>query len=73
MATFEDVQQYVNELTSLARQLNTFASGLKGVRAEQSGRKPSAVREDAPEYIVAGAEEFSGVLFSEDELNRLNS
>lgn len=69
----EDVQKYVNELTSLARQLNTFASGLKGVRAEQSGRKPSAIRENAPEYLVDYSEEFSGVLFSEDDLNRLNS
>lgn len=69
----EDAQKYVNELTSLARQLNTFASGLKGVRAEQSGRKSSAVREDAPEYIVDYSEEFSGVLFSENDLNMLNS
>lgn len=69
----EDVQKYVNELTSLARQLNTFASGLKGVRAELSNKKPSAIREDAPEYVVGSVEEFSGVLFSEDDLNRLNS
>lgn len=69
----EDAQKYVNELTSLARQLNTFASGLKGVRAEQSGRKSSAVREDAPEYIVDYSEKFSGVLFSENDLNMLNS
>ncbi|MBI4759974.1 MAG: four helix bundle protein [Chloroflexota bacterium] len=69
----EDVQKYVNELTSLARQLNTFASGLKGVRTELSNKKPSAVREDSPAYIAVSAEEFSGVLFSEDDLNSLNS
>ena len=33
-----DVLKYVAELTSLARQLNTFASGLKTVRAEQPRR-----------------------------------
>lgn len=38
-----DVQKYVADLTSLARQLNAFASGLKTVRAEQTGRKPEAV------------------------------
>jgi four helix bundle protein len=68
-----DVQKYVNGLTSLARQLNTFASGLKGVRAEQSNKKPSAVREESPEYIIANFEEFSGALFSEDDLSRLNN
>ena len=30
-----EVREYVNGLTALARQLNTFASGLKTVRAEQ--------------------------------------
>jgi four helix bundle protein len=69
----KDVQEYVDRLTSLARQLNSFASGLKGVRAEQSNKKPSAVREESPEYIIANFEEFSGVLFSEDDLSRLNN
>jgi hypothetical protein len=68
-----DVQKYVDGLTSLARQLNTFASGLKGVRADQSNKKPSAVREESPEYIIADSEEFSGVLFSDDDLGRLNN
>ena len=69
----EDVQEYVDRLTSLARQLNSFASGLKGVRAEQSNKKSSVVREDSPKYIVASPEEFSGVLFSEDDLDRLKA
>ena len=42
-----DVQKYVAELTSLARQLNTFASGLRTVHSEQTGKKTSAVRESA--------------------------
>ena len=67
-----DVQKYVADLTSLARQLNTFASGLKTVRADQTGRKPNAVREVTPEYIVTNPEEFSGELFSEDDFNWLN-
>ncbi|MBI2758316.1 MAG: four helix bundle protein [Chloroflexi bacterium] len=66
-----EVQKYIADLTSLARQLNTFASGLKTVRSEQSNKK--TVRESAPEYVVARAEEFSGELFPEDDFNWLNS
>jgi four helix bundle protein len=68
-----DVQKYVADLTALARQLNTFASGLKTVRAEQSSKKPSAVRETSPDYVASGPEEFSGLLFSDDDLLLLNS
>jgi len=41
----DEVQEYVNRLTDLARQLNTFASSLKTVRAEQKP-KVSTIRED---------------------------
>ncbi|CAG1012941.1 hypothetical protein ANAEL_04551 [Anaerolineales bacterium] len=64
-----EVQKYVDGLTALARQLNTFASGLKTVRAET--KKP-AVRESASEYITANSDEFPLLLFSEDDLNFLN-
>ena len=67
-----DVQKYVAELTSLARQLNTFSSGLRTVRSEQTVKKTSAVREPAPEYIIAKPDDFSGVLFSDDDLTWLN-
>ena len=66
-----DVQEYVDELSTLARQLNTFASGLKTVRKEQSSKK-SAVREDSAEYIVVGADEIPSPLFSEEDLNLLS-
>jgi len=69
----KEVQEYVDGLTALARQLNTFASGLKTVRAEQPKKKPAAVRESVPEYITTNSEEFSAPLFSEDDLNLLNS
>jgi four helix bundle protein len=69
----DEVQKHVADLTLLARQLNTFASGLKGVRAQQSNKKPPAVREDSSDYIVASLEEFSGELFSEDDLHKLGS
>lgn len=60
-------------LTALARQLNTFTSGLKTVRAEQPKKKPAAVRESAPEYITTNPEEFFAPLFSEEDFNFLNS
>jgi four helix bundle protein len=67
-----DVQKYVAELTSLARQLNTFASGLRTVRSEQTGKKTSATREPMSEYIIVKPDDFSGVLFSDDDLTWLN-
>jgi four helix bundle protein len=68
----EAVQMYVNRLTSLARQLNTFASGLKTVRSEQK-QKPFAVREEQAEYSTIGLNDIPIPLFSEDELNWLTS
>jgi four helix bundle protein len=64
------VQEYVDGLTALARQLNTFASGLKSIRAET---KKLAVRESAPEYVTANSDELSLPLFSEEDLNLLNN
>ena len=64
------VQEYVNRLTELARQLNTFASGLKTVRSEQKS-KPSTVRETQTEYLAFAIEDNSNPLFSEHELNLL--
>jgi four helix bundle protein len=61
-----EIQEYVDGLTSLARQLNSFTSGLKTVRADQ---KKSAIRESAPEYL-ANSSEF---LFSEEDLVFLSS
>ena len=69
----KETQEYVDGLTSLARQLNTFAGGLKTVRSEQSNKKSSVVRESMPEYIVTNSDEFPDPLFSEDDLNFLNS
>ncbi len=68
----DEVQEYVNLLTDLARQLNTFASSLKTVRAEQKP-KTSAVREDQAEYLAINPEEIPDPLFSEDDLNWLST
>ena len=68
----DEVQEYVNRLTELARQLNTFAGSLKTVRAEQKS-KPSAVRELQAEYLTISLEDIPNPLFSEEELNWLTS
>jgi CRP-like cAMP-binding protein len=66
------VQGYVDQLTELARQLNTFASGLKTVRVDQKS-KSTTVREDQAEYLTTSPEEISIPLFSEDDLHWLQS
>jgi four helix bundle protein len=68
----EEVQDYVNRLTDLARQLNTFASSIKTVRAEQKP-KTSSVREAQAEYLTMDSDETPNQLFTEDELNWLNA
>jgi len=67
----DEVQEYVNRLTDLARQLNTFASGLKTVRAEQKSK--TAVREEQKEYVAIHPEGIPDPLFSEDDLNWLST
>jgi len=61
-----EVQEYIEGLTALARQLNSFTSGLKTVRADP---KKSAIRESAPDYITNSSE----VLFSDEDLAFLSS
>jgi len=68
----DEVDEYVKRLTDLARQLNTFASGLKTVRVEQKS-KPSTMRESQAEYLTIGLDDIPIPLFTEDELNWLNT
>ena len=67
----DQVQDYVNRLTDLARQLNTFASGIKTVRTEQKS-KTAAILDEQAEYLTS-IEDMSLPLFSDDELNWLLS
>jgi four helix bundle protein len=67
-----EAQEYTNRLTEVARQLNTFASSLKTVRAEQKP-KTSTIREEQAEYLAIHPEEIPDPLFSEDDLNWLST
>jgi hypothetical protein len=69
--TSNEVQEYVDELTSLARQLNTFTSGLKTVRAGQPKKKHADIRESVQEYLIDSPEGLSDLLFFEDDLQAL--
>ena len=64
----DEVTAYVENLTQLARQLNTFASGLKTVRADQPAKK--SVRESAPQYVTSADSEN---LFTEEDLQFLGN
>ena len=67
----DEVEKYIKQLTELAKQLNSFASSLKAVRAEQKS-KP-AVRESKAEYATHALEDIPEPFFPEDELNFLNN
>ena len=68
----DEVQDYINRLTDLARQLNIFVGSLKTVRADQK-QKTAAVREAQAEYLAITPDEFTNLLFTEDELNWLKT
>jgi four helix bundle protein len=68
----DEVQQYVNHLTDLARQLNTFASGLKGVKNQET-KQPKTLREMAAEYQIDVPESFSDTLFDDEDIAWLQS
>ena len=72
LMTSTEALAYASQLTELARQLNTFASSLKTVRAEQKTH-PHTIRESATEFVVADQYEFTDPLFSEDDVAWLNA
>ena len=66
------VQDYVSQLTEMARQLNAFAARLKAQRQE-SRSKPKAVREPTTEYVTAWQADFPFPLFTEEDLQWLQT
>ncbi len=72
LMTSSEAQGYADQLTDLARQLNTFASSLRTVRAEQKTHSRT-IREPTTEYIVVDQDEFSDALFAESDLAWLSA
>jgi four helix bundle protein len=66
------VQDYVSQLTDLARQLNTFAGDLKAQRAG-SRSQSKAVRESPVEYAIDQPGGPSLPLFTQDDLQWLEA
>jgi four helix bundle protein len=67
-----EVEAYVNRLTEVARQLNTFASSLKMVRNQET-KQSKSLREMAAEYQIDFPENSSDNLFDGDDIIWLQS
>lgn len=72
LVSTEQVQDYVSKLTTLARQLNAFASTLKSQRRGDQAQ-PKAVREAAGEYAMNWANDVTEHLFTQYELDWLEA
>ncbi len=66
----EPAEKYIAQLTSLARQLNSFAKYIKSRRASKS---PKSVREIPVKYTVTSEDDPSDSLFSDADLDWLQS
>lgn len=68
----EEVKDYTTRLSDVARQLNTFANGLKSLRQENKDAAKS-IREGSTEYVVEAVLDDSTALFTEAEFRWLES
>jgi four helix bundle protein len=68
----DQVQEYVAQLTDLARQLNAFAANLKAQR-QTSRSKPKAIREPVTDYGASWSDDALVSLFSEKEIEQLQT
>jgi len=66
------VQDYVSQLTDLARQLNAFAATLKAQR-QSSRAQPKTMREAATAYVTDWLDDVPVPLFTEEELEWLQA
>ncbi len=72
LMSVEEAQTYVAQLTSLARQLNAFADGLRDVRSAVP-KQSKTLREAAPTYQLDLPDDLSDVLFADQDLDWLSS
>jgi four helix bundle protein len=66
------VQDYVSQLTDVARQLNAFAADLKAKR-QGSQPQPKTMREATTEYVTAWPADLPLPLFTEEDLQWLQT
>ena len=67
-----EAQVYIESITGLARQLNTFAGSLKTVRNQQT-KQSKTLREMAVEYQIDVPGIFSDCLFSDEDIHWLET
>jgi four helix bundle protein len=65
-------QAYIETITALARQLNTFTGSLKAVRNQET-KQSKTLREMAAEYQFDLPESISDCLFTEEEISWLET
>ncbi len=68
----DEVKSYAARLSDVARQLNMFANSLKSQRKDSKPQSKS-VRESGSEYVVEGWLDDSTPLFTDTELNWLDT
>ena len=68
----EEVKEYASRLSDVARQLNMFANSLKSQRRENKPQ-PKSVREPEAEYLLEDLFDDSNPLFTDTELNWLET
>jgi len=74
LASDDQVGDYIQLLTDLARQLNAFASSLKSQRFNESAQpRTKRVQEAGAEYMADTMEDVPELLFSEAEIQWLLS
>lgn len=68
----DQAKDYASQLTDLVRQLNAFAATVKAQRRGNQSQSKT-LREVSPEYAIKWLDDISGPLFTEDELEWLQS
>ncbi len=67
----EKAQDYISDLTKLARELNAFAAGLKGARS--STREPKTIKESVAAYAADTEHDVAEQVFTAHDLEWLAS
>lgn len=68
----EEVKNYTSKLSDVARQLNAFSNSLRSQRKDKKAQSKS-VRESDAEYVIESPFDDSNPLFTDSELNWLES
>ena len=68
----DEVKDYAAKLSDVARQLNAFSNSLRSQRKDNKSQSKT-VHEEGAEYVIEGLSEYSNPIFTDDEINWLES